>query len=629
MMYQIERNIPLVHNSEPSMLSRLMNIASDLPFLGDSTPEHRGPTTSSNYDIYAIRSLNRKDYYSKIAEVPYISKINSVCVPFSEPQAQLFSSGSTPANGSKGRATGSSHLRTLDPNTMSSQRRQNNTKNSTYLPVTAAHSVARFPVTNQEDLFTPRQDPPVSQSIKRDQVNNNFSAQEFINAQYDEHVIGSGDYNANTGKRLRDSYEEADYYAMSDSRRGYGSQDINSTGRPTRTRVRTVSREEEDFDYAFDTGPAEPANAGRRARKATLKHAALNGSAVSPAKDAQFAAGGGANKAAKYHHTSSGRESRTHAERESYKDKAFNVRRWKQEEDDLLMQIITEVDASAGGRNWHAICHRISGRTAKQCRERWHSQLDPNICREKWSNEEEKVLIQLHHDMGNKWTEIAKLMPGRTDNSVKNQWKSIKRRMESNTTHSIKKRKGMEKTHGGYYLKLAVAPVSELAYAADSAPNSARLNLDSADDEEDVIDLEDAAAMLHGFTQPTRSRNGSEDSTETAAGNAHFLPYGGSTGRVSPPLPYKYPMIQREDGYFGDREATEMPVGQGGSPPLDYETALSGKKRGRPKGSSRSAATNQSNTPAVTPAKPASVTASEPPAVRPQAASAPWHDIEN
>lgn len=77
---------------------------------------------------------------------------------------------------------------------------------------------------------------------------------------------------------------------------------------------------------------------------------------------------------------------------------------------------------------WSDIAECIPGRLGKQCRERWSNHLDPTLKKGGWSDEEDKVLVGAQAVLGNRWCEIARLLPGRSENSAKNRWNSAMRR---------------------------------------------------------------------------------------------------------------------------------------------------------------------------------------------------------
>ena len=77
---------------------------------------------------------------------------------------------------------------------------------------------------------------------------------------------------------------------------------------------------------------------------------------------------------------------------------------WSRDEDDLLTKLVGE-----GHKNWGALAARIPGRTSKQCRERWCHHLDPRIVKGEWTEEEDRTLVTMHDEIGNKWATIAQV----------------------------------------------------------------------------------------------------------------------------------------------------------------------------------------------------------------------------
>jgi hypothetical protein len=113
---------------------------------------------------------------------------------------------------------------------------------------------------------------------------------------------------------------------------------------------------------------------------------------------------------------------------------------WKKNEDDLLRKLVLEY----GPKNWSFIATKMHDqdifRLGKQCRERWYNHLSPEVRKDPWTEEEDRIIIEAHSELGSKWTTIANMLGnGRTPNSIKNRWNSTLKRLL--TTGDISKKR--------------------------------------------------------------------------------------------------------------------------------------------------------------------------------------------
>lgn len=109
---------------------------------------------------------------------------------------------------------------------------------------------------------------------------------------------------------------------------------------------------------------------------------------------------------------------------DNVKQKERHIVSWSKEDDAILREQI----GIHGTNNWAIIASKFEGKTTRQCRRRWFTYLNSDCKKGGWTPEEDTLLCEAQKMFGNRWTEIAKVVSGRTDNAVKNRFSVLSKR---------------------------------------------------------------------------------------------------------------------------------------------------------------------------------------------------------
>jgi myb proto-oncogene protein len=109
---------------------------------------------------------------------------------------------------------------------------------------------------------------------------------------------------------------------------------------------------------------------------------------------------------------------------------------WTEDEDKLLISLV-----ETHGRKWSIISEIMHSRSGKQVRERYLNNLDPNLNKKKFSQEEDAQIVKFHSKYGPLWSKISKHFPGRSVDIIKNRFYSVLKNRVSKDIYPLKNAK--------------------------------------------------------------------------------------------------------------------------------------------------------------------------------------------
>jgi hypothetical protein len=113
------------------------------------------------------------------------------------------------------------------------------------------------------------------------------------------------------------------------------------------------------------------------------------------------------------------------------------------EEDNILYCLVHEL----GTHDWIQIAERLGTRNPRQCRERWNNYVNPELRKDPFTPEEDRLLEMKYAELGPKWNKISKFFFKRSDNSIRNRWMVISRHRSKGISFDVPMRQKTVKEH--------------------------------------------------------------------------------------------------------------------------------------------------------------------------------------